>query len=795
MSEMPTTRDSADTITTAAELGRALKVLVRRRPGGPLKVATLARRLNLSQSTLYAYLAGTTIPPSDVLDDLLGELRAPAPEQRRIALARETLHRRRSPGQQRQVPLELPADTAGFTGRAPELAGLDAMLGGDVVAPVRIASVSGPAGVGKTALAVHWCHRVAESFPDGCLYGNLHGYSSVDPRDPADVLAGFLRSLGVDGGEIPDDPYERAARFRSLLAGRRVLILLDNALDVDQTRLLLPGSPTCFVVITSRADLAGLQVDPGAHRIDLRPLPEAEGMALLRAHLGSKVDDAADAARQLVDRCGGLPLALRVVAAQAVRHAQPLDDLVAELAGQGLDLLDVGDQATAIGTVFSWSLRHLPDTATTDFALLGSHPLREIDAAGIAALYGDDPRAATRRVERLVRAHLVQRSRAGRFGMHDLVRDYARDRAAELPADVRDAAVGRLVEHVVERATWAMDVLHPDEPNLDPVTEPTADQLSAAREWLDAEWHNLLAVIADTARRGWHDLTARVATVLRRHLDQGGRHSDALTVLGHALTASELAGDKPAQAEALRSLGVAYLRLGRHEDARRAHQVAITVCRECGDRYGEAAALNNLGNLHERLGRYREAMDHYEQALVLAEELGTRQGKAILLTNLAVVHTHLGDYVRAIRAGRRALIAFRALGDLGGAARTMSNLAEIRYLTGRPADAVARYEHALSLAAEIGARGIETEVFNRRGTAHLALAAVERALADHEAALDIAKAIGDRYEEAKALEGIGHVQRAAGRPDLAARRWQRAAAVYRQLNVPDTKRVERLLAD
>ncbi|MDQ3789262.1 MAG: tetratricopeptide repeat protein [Actinomycetota bacterium] len=781
---------SEGTITTAAELGRALKSLARRRPGGPVKVASLARRLSLSQSTLYAYLAGTTVPPSDVLDDLLRELGAPDDEHRRLTLARDALHRRRGSGQPRRTPpAELPADTAGFTGRSAELAELDAVLAGTAA---RIVAVTGPAGVGKTALTVHWCHRVAATFPDGCLYTNLHGFSPAEPRDPADVLAGFLRGLGAD--DIPEDPHERAARFRSMLAGRRVLIVLDNALDADQTRLLLPGSPTCFVVVTSRADLAGLQIDPGAHRIDVHPLPAEEGMALLRAHVGSRVDDAEDAARQLVDRCDGLPLALRVVAAQAVRdHDQPLADLVAELSGQALDLLDVGDRSTAIGTVFSWSLRHLPDESVTDFALLGAHPVRELDIDGVAALFGTDTRTAARRIDRLVRAHLVQRS--GRFGMHDLVRQYARQRASELPDAVRESAVARLTEHVIDRATRVMDVLHPDDPSPSRVTEPSPADLAAARAWLDAEWHNLLAVIADTARRGLPKPTARLATVLRRHLDQGGRHSDALTILGHALEAARLSGDQPSEGEALRSLGVAYLRLGRHDDARTAHESALAVCRAWGDRYGEAAALNNLGNLYERLGDYRTAMDHYERALVLAQELGTRQGKAILLTNLGVAHMRLGNYAQATRECRRALTAFRALGDLGGAARTLGNLGEIRQLAGRPEDALVRYDQALALAAEIGAHGIETELRNRRGSAHLALGAIDQARADHEAALDVARTIGDRYEEAKALEGIGHALRAAGRADLAVSRWQRSVAVYRQLSLPEADRVEKLLAD
>jgi tetratricopeptide (TPR) repeat protein len=787
----------ADAITTAGEFGRALKNLVRRRPGGPVKVATLARRLNLSQSTLYAYLAGTTVPPSDVLDDLLGELAAPASEYRRLSLARDALHRRRGVSQPR-VPNELPADPAGFTGRAPDLAELDAVLSGDATlgAPVRIASVSGPAGVGKTALAVHWCHRVVREFPDGCLYVNLHGYSAADPRDPAEVLAGFLRGLGVNDGEVPDDTDERAARLRSLLAGRRMLLLLDNALDADQVRPLLPGSPTCFVVITSRVDLAGLQVEPGAHGVDLRPLPPADGMALLRAHLGSTVDGAEDAARQLVSRCDGLPLALRVVAAQAGRdRTRPLAELVAELSRDGIGLLDVGDRTTAIGSVFSWSVRHLPAAAATDFAVLGAHPVRELDLAALAALFDVDSQAAGRRVDLLVRAHLVQRSGADRYGMHDLVRQYAADRADALPAADRDAAVRRLVEYVIERTTWAMDVLHPDDSTPDPVADPVNGHSGAARAWLDDEWHNLLAVIEDTARRGWSAPTARLATVLRRHLDQGGRHSDALTVLGHALEAARLAGDRAAEGEAQSTLGVAYLRLGRHEDARQALNTAIAVCRESGDRYGEAAALNNQGNLYERLGEFHTAMAHYEQALVLADELGTRQGKAILLTNLGVAHTRLGNYAQAVRESRRAHNAFRALGDLGGAARTVSNLGEIRHLAGRPADAIPRYEHALVLAGEIGAHGIEIEVLNRRGTAYLALGALDLARADHDAALVLARAGGDRYEEAKAHEGIGLVLAAQGRADLADERWRRAAEMYRQLSLPDADRVDELMTN
>jgi tetratricopeptide (TPR) repeat protein/transcriptional regulator with XRE-family HTH domain len=798
-------------IADAAGLGRELKRLARRHPGGPVKVAALARRLDISRSTLYAYLAGTTVPPAEVLDDLLAELAVPADERRRLTTARdavwEAVRGPRAPAARQRIPLELPADPAGFTGRAAELAALDAVLAGSHRgAPVRIASISGIAGVGKTALAVHWGHRVAAGFPDGCLYADLLGYSPADPRDPADALAGFLRGLGVDGAGIPDDPHERAARFRSMLAGRRVLVLLDNALDVDQVRPLLPGGSSCFVVITSRADLAGLHVEPGAERVGLYPLPDDDAMALLRAHIGTHVgtdtntdtntgthtDEARAAARELVRRCGGLPLALRIVAAHAAdRRDRPLSELVADLAGQGLDLFDVGDRSTSIGTVFSWSVRHLTREAVADFCLLGAHTVRDVDVHAVAALLGTDLPAAARRADHLVRAHLVARSRGGRFDMHDLVRAYARERVAtEVPAAGHDAALKRLVDHYAAAATRAMNVLHPAEPGAgDGDLSP-----AQARAWLDTEWPNLLTVVGHTARQGWPDLTTRMVTVLRRHLDQGGRHTDALTILGHALDASRQAGDRSAEGAALYDLGVANLRLGRHDEAMAHHRQALALCHAGGDRDGDAGALNNLGNLLERLGRYGDAMDHYRRALVLVRDLDQPRGEATLLTNLGVVHTRLGDYDQALRHGDQALAVFREVGDIGGAARTLGNLGEAHHLAGRHREALRLYDEALTLAREIGACGIEIEVLNHAAAAYLALDAVDLAMEHHRAALAESVATGDRYEQAKALEGLGHARQAAGERDLAATSWRESLRVYRQLGLREADRVETLLS-
>nr|BFE51071.1 hypothetical protein GCM10017745_44980 [Saccharothrix mutabilis subsp. capreolus] len=738
-----------------AAFARELKRWTRRGPRGPVKVAALAKRLAVSQSTLYAYLAGTTLPSSEALDDLLTALEVPADEHRRLATERDRLHRPRGSARPDR-PAELPADPAGFTGRAAELAALDRAL----AEGPPIVVVAGPAGVGKTALAVRWGHRAR--FPDGCLYADLHGYSPGEPREPGAVLAGLLRSLGVD--DIPDDPAERAARFRSALARRRLLLVLDNALDVNQVRPLLPGGPPAFTVITSRTDLAGLQVRPGALRVDLRPFDPDDGVELLRAQVGPRVDRSAPAALRLAERCGGLPLALRIVAARA-QGGQSLEELADGL-GPGLDGFDVGDPDTAVRTVFSWSLRHLDAQADRDFRLLGAHPAHTIAAPAAAALLGTTAQDAAKRLDVLVRAHLVQHS-AGRYGMHDLVRAYSR----EQPVEGLDAALDRFFDHYTDTLSAVMDVLHP--------TADTTPKLPVrtARDWLDAEWDTLLTLVRAGA-------AASLGTELQRHLDQGGRHSDALVVLEHVRSAARDAGDRTAEGAALYHLGVAYLRLGRHREAMEHHRRALAICREVGDREGEAGALNNLGNLHERLGHYPEALAHYRQALALVE--GFRKGRAVLLVNIGVVHVRLGDHEAAVRAYEKALATFTDLGDQGGMARAVGNLAEVHHLAGRHEQAFTLFARALDLAREMGARGIETEVLNNLGAAHAATGHTDLAAGTYADALAVAREVGDRYEEARALEGLGTV---TGEVE----RRREALAIYRQLDLPEAARVADLL--
>lgn len=783
-------------IDTPAALGRELKRWIRNGTGRPMKVPALARRLNISQSSLYAYLAGTTVPPAETLDDLLHQLAVPDEERGWLATARDELQGRHDKPVAAPVPRELPPDPAGFIGRDVECAELDKALRlaqASAAAPV-VATISGPAGIGKTELAVHWAHRVADEFPDGCLYADLRGFSPGEPRLPGDVLAGFLRGLGTSG-QLPDDLDERAAWYRSALAGRRLLVVLDNAYDSDQVRPLLPGATSCFVVVTSRSDLAGLSLRPGTHRISLDALPEPDQWELLRTHIGSRVSDDPAAARELADRCAGLPLALRIMSAHAARQPdQPLAGLAADLSlEQGLDQFDLGEPGAALRTVFSWSDKHLPPRAAEDFRLLGTQPLAELDPHAAAALLGATPAAARHRLDVLARHHLVQRRAGGRYGMHDLIRAYA----GELSAEVRDRdrAVTRLLDRYIATAARAAALLHPRdaEYEIDRGHAPIPlDDPAQARRWLDTEWPNLLTLAAFSANDGWPHHTIRLAATLRPHLDESGLHSDAVTLLGHTLHACRTTGDRGEEGATLYHLGVAHLRLGRLGEATEHHQRALQLCRATGDRYGEAGALNNLGNLMDRLGRFDEATDHYQQAQVLARELGLHHGEATLLNNLGYVAARQARHDTAQDHCQRALDLYRELDDVGGAARALVNLGMIAHQLDRHDEALKRYQDSLALSREIGARGIEVEALNGLGETYRTLGDLDQARSSHEAALAAARELADPYDEALSMEGLGHAAAAAGVPEDAARHWNAALAIYRQLRVPEADKLQAL---
>jgi tetratricopeptide (TPR) repeat protein len=828
--------------------------------------ALLARRVRYSRSQLYEILDGRISRPPEwdrLVEPLVractnNDKRAVAIWRRRhdvLVAVYSELKRFHQPsgapgpvGVARVVPAQLPADVEVFTGRSQELADLDRLLARTVETTasarvmsgnstaVVISAVSGTAGVGKTALALRWAHRVRGQFPDGQLYVNLHGFDPEQPLSAADALAGFLRALGLAGQHIPAGLEERAATYRSLLDGRRMLIVLDNASSVEQVRPLLPGAPSCVVVVTSRDSLAGLVARHSARRLDLDLLPLEDAVALLAALIGRRVHAEPEAAATLARLCARLPLALRVAAElAAARPTISLAQLVDELADEQrrLELLDAGgDARTAVRGVFSWSYQHLPAPAAHAFRLIGLHPGPYFDPYAVAALANTSLDQAQQMLDLLSRAHLIQAPHPGRYGMHDLLRAYATWLAdAEDSKAEQRAGLTRLFDHYLATAAAAMDTLIPAEQHRRPriarpaTPIPPMPDRATARTWLDTERITLAAVSAYTAARGWLDHTTRLSTTLYRYLDGSGHFSDGLTIhthalhaarhidepaaeadalvnLGHiywqqghygkatnhlqqALTLASEIGDRVGETNALLNLGIVYQRQGHYRQATNHLQQALTLASEIGDRVGETNALLNLGIVDRRQGNYQQATDHYQQALTLAREIGDRHGEANALDNLGTIHQRQGHYQQGADHHQQALALFREIGDRHGEANTLLDLGTVYRRQGHYQQAADHHQQALALFREMGDQHGEACALNRVGETLVAIRQADQALTQHTAALALATQIGDRYEQARAHNGLAHTHQVTGDIDQARHHWHHALALYTDLGVPE----------
>jgi tetratricopeptide (TPR) repeat protein/DNA-binding XRE family transcriptional regulator len=612
----------------------------------------------------------------------------------------------------RVVPRQLPGWVRHFTGRAGELASLTRLLdtanaGGRGM--VVVSAIGGTAGVGKTALAVHWAHQVADQFPDGQLYVNLRGYDPDRPVPPADALAWFLRALGVAGQDIPATMEERAAWFRSLLAGRRVLVVLDNAGYEEQVRSLLPGSSACVTVVTSRDALAGLVARDGATRLDLDLLPPAEAAGLLQALIGPRAEADPAATEALAGQCCRLPLVLRVASElAAARPHDSLASLVAELTDQQrrLDLLDTGgDPRTAVRTVLSWSYQHLEADAARMFRLAGLHPGPDLDAYAAAALTGSTTVDQARRLlARLARGHLIHATGPGRYAMHDLLRAYAAGQAAAQDGqDAARAALTRLFDHYLHTAAAAMDTLVPAEQHrsprisqpgtpIPPMTDP-----AAARAWLDGDQAALIAATVHAAEHGWPGHATNLAATLFRYLDTGGHYPEGITVHTCARRVARRIGDRVAEARELNSLGVMNCRQARYPQAARYWRQALDLFRQSGDQAGEAYVLGNLGEVALLQSRYVQATRHLRQAIPLFRQAGDTTGEAYALNSFGEIDARQGRYTQAIRHYQQAQDLFRQTGDRTGEAYTLSNLCDVDLRQGRYPQAICRVRQALDL--------------------------------------------------------------------------------------------------
>ncbi|HLJ98729.1 MAG TPA: BTAD domain-containing putative transcriptional regulator [Streptosporangiaceae bacterium] len=746
------------------------------------------------------------------------------------------------------TPRELPPAAAHFTGRAQELAMLTGLLdksSQDAPGTVVISAIGGTAGVGKTALAVHWAHDVAGRFPDGQLYVNLRGYDPDQPVSASDALAMFLSSLGVPGQDIPFTEDERAARYRSLLAGQRMLVLLDNARSAEQVRPLLPGSPGCMTLVTSRDSLAGLVARDGACRMDLDLLSPADALWLLRALIGARVDADPAGAAALAARCSRLPLALRVAAEFACSHPEVgLADLSAELADQQrqLDVLEAaGDSRTAVRAVFSWSYRHLSPAAAEVFRLLGLQPGPDLDLYATAALTGGTLEQARDMLTLLTRAYLVRPVKPGRYGMHDLLRAYARELAsARQDAGDQQQALSRLADYYLSTAGLAMHALYPAEDHLRPRPLPAispAPPVTApetARAWLDEQLPCLVAVAAHAADHGMPAHATGMADTLDRYLYAGGHYPEAFAMYTCAMRAARRAGDRAGEAMALNGLGGFAWLQGHNERAADLLQQALTLFRQVGDqsgegrtlgslglvdlvqgrsgkaadhfrqaaamfrktgdRSGEARSLGNLGVAERRQGHYQQAADLFAQALTLSRQTGDRTGEGYSLARLGGIESDRGHCAGAIDRLQRAVAIFRQTGDRPGEAYALTKLGVAEQRRGQYQQATEHHQQALTLCRETGERAGEAEALNGLGEALQATGQAGEARTRHEAALQLACQVGDKLEQARAHNGLGHLSRAAGDVSLARRHWHRALALYTGLGAPEADEILRLLA-
>ncbi|GLY97854.1 BTAD domain-containing putative transcriptional regulator [Actinoplanes sp. NBRC 103695] len=722
------------------------------------------------------------------------------------------------------TPAQLPPAVAGFTGRDRELADLDGTLASIAPGSAGVVLVAGTAGVGKTALAVRWAHRIADRFPDGQLHVNLRGYDPEQPVVAADALAGFLRALGVAGAAVPLDPDERAARYRSVLSGRRVLVLLDNASSADQVRPLLPGTPGCVAVVTSRDSLGGLVALDGAYRMNLGLLPLDDAVALLRRLIGARVTADPAAAAELAGHCARLPLALRVAAELAATDEHTgLAALNAELADRPrrLDLLDAGEVRSAVRSVFSWSYRRLPADAARVFRLLGLHPGPDADRHAVAALAGVTVDHAAQITATLARAHLVHAAEPGRYGRHDLLRAYAIDLAAAHDAEAdRRTALTRLFDHYLGTAAAAMDALHPAERHKRPATARAATP-AAPRAWLDAERPNLVAMCAHGAAHGWENHAIALARTLFRYLDIGGHHAEALAVHADAHRAARLLGDRSAEARALNNTAAVHWWRADYRTAGGLYRQAASLFRACGDDEGETDALANLGAVHQSLGdlpaaaAYRQealdrhrrvgnaigaahsltglgvirmmqgsaavAADHHREAIDLFRAAGKPDGEADALANLGLALLRRGERAAALEPLERALALYRRHGYTGGEARTLTYLGRVHHALDDLTRAARSFREGLALLRRGGTRHGEPAALNGLGRTTLATGATAEARRHHTAALALARELGDRYEQAWAHQGLAATLGAVeGRDHL-----ERALLIFTELGTSD----------
>ncbi|HET9138476.1 AfsR/SARP family transcriptional regulator [Actinophytocola sp.] len=659
--------------------------------------------------------------------------------------------------QQPAGPAMLPAGVHGFAGRTAQLARLDAVLASADREPsaVVISAVSGTGGVGKTALALHWAHRIAGRFPDGQLYVNLRGFDpSGSVLPPEQALRSFLEALGVAPQEIPAGADGQQALFRRLVAHKRILVVLDNARDAEQVRPLLPGTPGCLVVVTSRNRLTGLVVAEGAQPVLLDVLSPGEAEELLVRRIGADRTRAEpDATGEIIARCARLPLALAIVAARASLHPDlPLATLVRELdaAGARLDAFADEEPAVDLRAVLSWSYRVLGDGARRLFRLLGLHFGAEFGAAAAASLAGIPLDRGRALLAELTSGHLLVESTSGRYTFHDLLRAYAIELAErEDGAADRQAATYRMLDHYLHTAHAAARLLHPQRAPvpLDPprpgVTALGFTGLEDAIAWCTTERPALLAAVEHAGAAGADGHAWKLAWALTEFFDRRGHLEEQAGVYGIALRSACRAGDVTGQAHLYRNLGRTYAQLARYDDARAHFGEALERYAALGDLSGQANIQHNLGWTAELDGRMRDSLHHDQLAYDLYAAAGDRVGQARALNAIGWSHSLLGDHERALAVCEEALVLTQELGDRPGESGTWDSIGYAAHHLGRYPRALAAFQRSLEVLRELGDRDNEADVLIHLGDTYQAMGAPDDARTAWQAALDILDELGN----------------------------------------------------
>ncbi|MEV0176103.1 tetratricopeptide repeat protein [Streptomyces sp. NPDC050803] len=694
----------------------------------------------------------------------------------------------------------LPFDLPDFAGRADELERLVTERPDDG-ATVTISAVSGMAGIGKTALAVRVAHRLAGHYPDGQLFVDLRAHTAgQEPLTAEAALEMLLRQLGVPAERVPASLSDRAALWRAELAGRKALIVLDNAADAAQVRPLLPSPSPSLVLITSRRRLVDLD---GARALSMDVLPVEDALALFRTIVGERAAAEPDAALDVVRLCGLLPLAVRIAGARL--HHRPrwtVAYLAERLADQSRRLSELATADRGVAAAFALSYGQLDAEQRRMFRLLGLHPGTDLDAYAAAALADLPLDRAETVLEDLLDAHVLAQHVPGRYTFHDLLREHARTTAgAEETEESRYEAVTRLLDHLLHTTCVAMDLLFPEgrkrRPQPPPSPTPAVPLATAARAtaWVESERTNLIAAGVHAADAGRPAYTGHLAAALNHYLDVHAHHQDARTLHAQAVQACRRAGDRSGEARALTDLGRLKSHEGRYAEALDDFERALDLYRATGERAGEARVLNHLGDLHRRQGRSRQADQHYRSALPLFRALGVRVGEAASLSRIGMVLEQEGRYEESLDHLRQALRLYRDLGYHRGTATALDHLGVVHRRLGRHDEALDHHRQALRVHHEHGYRGYDFETHNGLGEAAQALGEPALAVDSHTTALTLATEVGNRPEQARAAHGLARAHHALGNPDKARHHARQALTQYAELGMPAADELHQILED